>query len=43
MGSDDPERQADAILADSDERELHSREATTPVEHRHSDGTDAPA
>ncbi|MGH9060342.1 MAG: hypothetical protein ACRDZY_12630 [Acidimicrobiales bacterium] len=39
-GSDDPEAQAGAVLAESDEREKHSRDDGAPVEHRGSDGTD---
>jgi hypothetical protein len=42
-GSADPEAQAEAILADSDEREEHSRDEGAPVEHRSSDGRDLPA
>lgn len=42
-GGDDPESQAEAILADSDEREAHSRDDGAPVEHRASDGRDLPS
>jgi len=41
-GSAAPESQAEAILADSDEREEHSRDEGAPVEHRASDGRDLP-
>ncbi len=42
-GSADPEAQAEAILAESDEREEHARDEGAPVEHRSSDGRDLPA
>lgn len=42
-GSADPLSQADAILADSDEREEHARDDEAPVEHRTSDGRDLPS
>ncbi|MDQ2728990.1 MAG: hypothetical protein M3Y91_14290 [Actinomycetota bacterium] len=42
-GSADPESQAEAILADSDERQEHSRDEGAPVERRTSDGRDLPS
>lgn len=40
--SADPQGQAEAVLADSDEREAHSRDESATVERRRSDGTDPP-
>ncbi len=42
-GSDAPDSQAEAILADSDERQEHSRDDGEAVEHRTSNGRDLPS